>query len=158
VDRARQAGLSGLIVPDLPIDEADELTAIGQSAGLKLIQLVTPTTPPDRAARIARSSTGFLYCVSVTGITGERHALPAGLAEQLRRLRGVTDLPLCVGFGIGAPEQARALRDLADGVIVGSAIVRRLEQASRRPVAEVLAELAQFARDLIAALNPPVTG
>jgi tryptophan synthase alpha chain len=154
VAQAQAAGLSGLIVPDLPIDEAEPLAAICRQRDCKLIQLVTPTTPRERAVRIARLSTGFLYCVSVTGITGERRELPPELADQLRWLKQQTEVPLCVGFGISAPDQVHMLRDVADGIIVGSAIVRRLEQASRRPLAEVTAEVAALARSLTAALNP----
>ena len=119
----------------------------------KLIQLVTPTTPRDRAARIARASTGFLYCVSVTGITGERDRLPDELLDQLRWLRTQTDLPLCVGFGISRPEHVWALREVADGVIVGSAIVRRLEQAPARPLAEVTRDVGDLVQSLAEALT-----
>src|SRR5207245_1533042 len=116
--------------------------------------LVAPTTPPARAERIVKLSTGFVYCVSVAGITGERDRLPSELLDQLRRLRSLTDLPLCVGFGVSRPEHVRMLREEADGVIVGSAIVRRLEQAvgdwpaAARGVRELVA-------GLLAALNPP---
>ena len=140
LDLAKSAGLSGLIVPDLPLEECGPLAALVAGRDLKLIQLVTPTTPPERAQRIAAASTGFLYCVSVTGITGERAAIPEELLRQLAWLRKQTPLPLCVGFGIGKPEQARALREHADGIIVGSAIVRALEQgpAAVRTLAEGL--------------------
>lgn len=154
VQQAQASGLSGLIVPDLPIDEAEPLATVCRQRNCKLIQLVTPTTPRERAVRIARLSTGFLYCVSVTGITGERRELPAELVDQLRWLKQQTEVPLCVGFGISSPDQVRILRDVADGIIVGSAIVRRLEQAGRRPLAEVTAEVAELARALTAALNP----
>jgi len=120
-----------------------------------LIQLVTPTTPPDREARIARASTGFVYCVSVTGITGERDRLPAELLDQLRRLRKQTDLPLCVGFGVSRPEHVTMLRDDVDGVIVGSALVRRLEQAGTRPLPEIVKEIGDLVESLAGALNPP---
>jgi tryptophan synthase alpha chain len=128
LDQAKTAGLSGLIVPDLPLEESAPLAALATGRDLKLIQLVTPTTPPERATRIAAASTGFLYCVSVTGITGERAAVPEELLRQLAWLRQQTALPLCVGFGISKPEHARALHDHADGIIVGSAIVRAQEQ------------------------------
>src|SRR5204862_5366193 len=118
IAQAQEAGLSGASVPDLPVEEAEELTRLAAARDFKLIQLVTPTTPRDRAARIARASTGFLYCVSVTGITGERDRLPEELLDQLRWLRGQTDLPLCVGFGISRPEHVRMLREAADGIIV----------------------------------------
>jgi tryptophan synthase alpha chain len=154
VKQAQQAGLSGAIVPDLPLEESEELGSIAAARDFKLVQLVTPTTPRERALLIARRSTGFLYCVSVTGITGERDSLPPQLREQLGWLRQQTPLPLCVGFGISRPEHVRAIRDCADGVIVGSALVRRLEQAGRQPLAEVLAGLRESVRELTGALNP----
>lgn len=152
LDAAKRAGFSGLIVPDLPIDEAETLTRDAARRDLKLIHLVTPTTPPDRAARIARLSTGFLYVVSVAGITGERDRLPDELLHQLRRLRGETDLPLCVGFGVSRPDHVQMLRDHVDGIIVGSAIVRKLE--GDKPVAAMVDEVGDLSRTLVAALNP----
>src|SRR5262249_4255458 len=136
VAQAQAAGFSGAIVPDLPIDEADSRTRIAGEHDFKLIHLVTPTTPQERAARIARASTGFLYCVSVTGITGERERLPDEVLGQLAWLRQQTDLPLCVGFGISRPEHVKMLRDAVDGIIVGSALVRRLGQNTTRPLGE----------------------
>lgn len=121
------AGFAGLILPDLPHEESEPLLGQATSRGLALIRLVTPTTPPERAAEIATRTTGFLYVVSVTGITGARASLPADLSGQLKQLRAFTALPLCVGFGISTPEQAKLLHGQADGVIVGSAIVRCLE-------------------------------
>jgi tryptophan synthase alpha chain len=152
--QAQAAGLCGAIVPDLPIEETDELAQHAATRDFKLIQLVTPTTPRDRAARIARSSTGFLYYVSVAGITGERDQLPEQLVDQLRWLRGQTELPICVGFGISKPGHVQMLRDVADGVIVGSALVRRLEQAGTRPLADILREIGDLAQSLAEALNP----
>ncbi len=150
LEQAAAAGFSGAIVPDLPMEEAENLAGIAAARDFKLIHLVTPTTPPERAARIARLSTGFLYCVSVTGITGERDRLPDEILHQLRRLRQETDLPLCVGFGVSRPEHVRMLRDEVDGVIVGSAIVRRLGEHGQKSVEDVGA----LARSLVAALNP----
>jgi tryptophan synthase alpha chain len=154
VERAQAAGLSGAIVPDLPVEEAEALARLAAGRDFKLIQLVTPTTPRDRAVRIAQASTGFLYCVSVTGITGERDRLPEELLGQLAWLRTQTRLPICVGFGISKPEHVRMLRDTADGVIVGSALVRRLEQADTRPVEQVIEEIGSLAQALVEALNP----
>ena len=154
LQQARAAGLSGAIVPDLPVEESEELAALAAADDFKLIQLVTPTTPRERAVRIAKASTGFLYCVSVTGITGERSSLPPELPAQLIWLRQETDLPLCVGFGISRAEHVQMLRPLADGVIVGSAIVRRLEQGAQRPLTELAAEIGALAQSLADALNP----
>jgi tryptophan synthase alpha chain len=146
VRTARVAGLSGLIVPDLVADEADEFAAVCRHADCKLILLVTPTTTPERAARIVRLCTGFVYCVSVVGITGERDRLPADLAKQIGRLRTMTDLPLCVGFGVSRPEHVRHLRDVADGVIVGSALVKKLEQGGPAEVVAAVGELSAALR------------
>jgi tryptophan synthase alpha chain len=158
LERAQRAGLSGAIIPDLPVDEADELARRAADRDFKLIQLVTPTTPRERAVRIARSSTGFLYYVSVAGITGERDRLPEELAGQLAWLRTQTDLPLCVGFGISKPEHVRLLREVADGIIVGSAIVRCLAKAPARPLPDIGREIVGLAGTLLRALNPSAAG
>lgn len=152
LEQAQTAGFHGAIVPDLPVEESESLAHLAAARNFKLIQLVTPTTPPDRAARIARLSTGFLYCVSVTGITGERDRLPDALLNQLRRLRQETDVPLCVGFGISKPEHIKILHDVADGVIVGSALVRRFEQIGVKSRDQVLAEMSAYVQSLVAAL------
>ena len=107
----------------------------------------------DRAVRIAQASSGFLYCVSITGITGARESIPEELLEQLAWLRTQTQLPLCVGFGISKPVHVQKLKDVADGVIVGSAIVRQLEQARARPAAEVIAQIGQYVQTLIEPLQ-----
>jgi len=148
---ALDAGFSGAIVPDLPVEEAGELVTLAAKHDFKLILLVTPTTPRERAQKIAQFSTGFLYCVSVVGITGERSQLPSDLLDQLRWLRTQTTLPMCVGFGISKPEHVRTLRDSADGVIVGSALVRRLE--AKRPIDEVVREVGEMVQQLAAALH-----
>ena len=131
--RRQAAGVAGAIVPDLLVEEAGELAAICKAADFSLIQLVTPTTPRERAVRIAKSSTGFLYYVSVTGITGERTELPPALVDNVGWLRTQTDLPICIGFGISQPEHVKLLAPVADGLIVGSAIVRRVAEAATKP-------------------------
>lgn len=146
VAQAKDAGLSGLIVPDLVADEADALAAICRAADCKLVLLVTPTTTMERAGKILKLCTGFVYCVSVVGITGERDRLPPELAAHLARLRTMTDLPLCVGFGVSRADQVRHLKEVADGVIVGSALVKKLEQGGPAAVVEAV-------RDLSAALR-----
>lgn len=153
VDEAKRAGVAGAIVPDLLIEESAELADICQAADFSLIQLVTPTTPRDRALRIAERSTGFLYYVSVTGITGERTALPQQLLDNVSWLREQTDTPICIGFGISQPEHVRLLAPVADGLIVGSAIVRRIATAENRPKADVLREVGEYVGSLLAALN-----
>jgi tryptophan synthase alpha chain len=153
LEQAQASGLSGAIVPDLPVEETEAIARLAARRDFKLIQLVTPTTPRERAVHIARNSTGFLYCVSVTGITGERDRLPPQLLDQLAWLRRQTDLPLCIGFGISKPEHVRLLREAADGIIVGSALVRRVEQAGQRPLDEVVREVGDLAQSLAEALN-----
>jgi len=155
VAQAADAGLSGVIVPDLPVEESAGLSALCLARELSLIQLVTPTTPRERAVRIAKASRGFLYYVSIAGITGERTELPPELTEQVRWLRSQTDLPICIGFGISRPEHVTRLRDVADGLIVGSALVRKLAGATGRPRADVLQELGDLAGSLLEALQAP---
>jgi tryptophan synthase alpha chain len=150
---AQAAGIAGMIVPDLPAEESEQLSSICRAADFSLVQLVAPTTPRERALRIAQTSTGFLYYVSVTGITGERTALPEELFDNLRWLRGKTELPICVGFGISRPEHVRALAPVADGLIVGSALVRRVAEAAARPRQQVLKEIGDYVAELLAALR-----
>ena len=150
---AKAAGTAGAIVPDLPVEEADELSDICRQEDFSLIQLVTPTTPRERAVRIAESSTGFVYYVSVTGITGERDQLPSQLIDDVSWLREQTRLPICIGFGISQPEHVRQLAGVADGLIVGSALVRRIAEARHRPRDQVLREVGDLAADLIAVLE-----
>jgi tryptophan synthase alpha chain len=152
-DDAHERGVAGLIVPDLPVEESAELAGICRERDLSLIQLVTPTTPRDRALRIAETSTGFLYYVSVAGITGERTSLPPELVENVGWLRGQTDLPICIGFGISRPEHVTMLAPVADGLIVGSAIVRRIATAAEKPRKEVLADVGEYVATLLDALS-----
>jgi tryptophan synthase alpha chain len=134
---AAEAGVDGAIVADLPPEEAGPLAAEAEPTGLDLIHLVAPTSTPPRVRLIARRSRGFIYVVSVTGVTGERQDIPADLAAQIRTLRLVTTKPVCVGFGISTPAQVAAVGRLADGAIVGSAIVRMIEdRAGSRTLVE----------------------
>ena len=151
VGEAAAVGLTGLIVPDLPIEESSLLAKACRQAGVALVRLVTPTTPPERAARIAAESTGFLYCVSVAGVTGERVSLPQQLKDRVRWLKEQTDVQILVGFGISRPEQVREVGDVADGVIVGSALVRHLEATSGDQRQTALASIAQHVGELVAA-------
>lgn len=152
---AKAAGLAGAIVPDLPVEESAALAKICRAADFSLIQLVTPTTPRPRAVQIAETSTGFLYYVSVTGITGERGDLPPDLIDNVAWLRKQTPLPVCIGFGISTAEHVRRLAPVADGLIVGSAVVRRIAAATdeKKPREAVLADVGNFVGELLAALN-----
>jgi tryptophan synthase alpha chain len=153
VDDIAAGGLAGLIVPDLPVEESAQLAAICGKRDVSLIQLVTPTTPRERAVRIAETSTGFLYYVSVAGITGERTKLPPELVDNVGWLRTQTDLPICIGFGISTPEHVRLLAPVADGLIVGSAIVRRIAAAAEKPRDQVIREIGDYVSELLAALK-----
>ena len=150
--RAVQSGFDGAIIPDLPVQECGDISKVAADQGLCLIQLITPTTPMDRAETIVNSTTGFIYYVSVTGITGERTQLPASLGDRIQSIRNLTDLPVCVGFGISQPDQVQELREIADGVIVGSAIVRRMEENKELSQAEQIAEVGEF----VATLKKPL--
>ncbi|MDY0169892.1 MAG: tryptophan synthase subunit alpha [Thermoguttaceae bacterium] len=153
VAAARAAGVAGAIVPDLPADESQALAAACRREDLSLIQLITPTTPRDRALRIAEQTTGFIYYVSIAGITGERNELPPEIADNVAWLREQTPLPVCIGFGISRPEHVRQLAPVADGLIVGSAIVRRIAEANQKPREAVLRDIAAYADQLLAALR-----
>jgi tryptophan synthase alpha chain len=153
VGEIQERGLAGLIVPDLPVEESAQLAGICGRNGISLIQLVTPTTPRERAVRIAETSTGFLYYVSVAGITGERTTLPPELVDNVGWLRTQTDLPICIGFGISRPEHVKLLAPVADGLIVGSAIVRRIAEADKKPREQVLREVGDYVAELLGALN-----
>lgn len=126
---AAAAGVDGLIVPDLPAEEAGELETACQAHELALIYLLAPTSTAKRIEVIAARSTAFIYLMSLTGVTGARQSLPPDLAAFIQRVRGQTDLPLAVGFGISTPQQARQVAGLAEGVIVGSAVIRAVEEA-----------------------------
>jgi tryptophan synthase alpha chain len=140
--RAAAAGASGLIVPDLPHDEAGELRAACDAEGLALVPLVAPTTTPDRIEEIGADARGFVYTVSLTGTTGERAELPPGLAETVDRVRAATSVPVAVGFGISTAEHARVVAEVADGVIVGSRVVRAAGEGGASAVGALVAELA----------------
>jgi tryptophan synthase alpha chain len=140
--RAAAAGAAGLIVPDLPHEESETVRSACADAGLALIALVAPTTTDTVLAEIGSDATGFIYAVSLVGTTGERGELPPGLAALVERIRGATEIPVAVGFGISTGEQARSVGELADGVIVGSRVVRAAGENGADGVREVVADLA----------------
>jgi tryptophan synthase alpha chain len=132
--RAADAGAHGVLVTDLPVGADPALERRFGEGPLAFIRLVAPTTPQERMAEIARHGSGFVYLISRLGVTGVREELPSELPATVARLRGATDLPICVGFGVSRPEQARAVAELADGVVVGSAIVRAAGESVERAV------------------------
>lgn len=146
---AKAAGVDGLIIPDLPMEEGDELRAAADAAGLDLVQFVAPTSTPDRIERAAQMATGFVYVVSLTGVTGIREALPEQVATLAGAVKAVTDRPVAVGFGISRPEHVRQVVRVADAAIVGSAIVRLCGEGLE--LDELARQVKQFAIELKAA-------
>lgn len=137
LEQAKEAGIDGLIVVDLPPEEDAELCIPAQKAGLNFIRLATPTTDDERLPRVLQNTSGFVYYVSITGITGAAEAQADAVAPEVARIKSRTDLPIIVGFGVKTPETARSIAGIADGTVVGSAIVNEIAQG--KPVAEILA-------------------
>jgi tryptophan synthase alpha chain len=135
--KAKAAGIDGLIIVDLPPEEDAELCLPAQAAGLNFIRLATPTTDDKRLPRVLQNTSGFVYYVSITGITGAAEAEAVDVAPEVARIKAGTDLPVIVGFGINTPEKSRAIAGIADGAVVGSAIVSLI--GAGKPVSEVLA-------------------
>ncbi len=154
MDRCVEAGIDGATVPDLPVEEASSFFTMANERDFRLVCFVTPATKAERRAMAIKHAAGFIYYISVRGITGERSALPPDLVENIAELKDLTDVPVAVGFGISEPAQARAVAQAADGVIVGSAIVKRMSQAAsdgRDPVGaalEFIKLIAGATRDL----------
>ena len=140
---AHEAGADGFIVPDLPPEEAEEFYAAIRGLDMPLIPMLSPTSSSDRMEMIARNAKGFIYLVSVIGITGERKSLAEGLGDLIAQVREHTSVPVCVGFGIGTPEQAKAVGKMADGVIVGTACVKTIG-GSQTPVETAKQFAAEF--------------
>jgi tryptophan synthase alpha chain len=151
---AVDAGADGAIVVDMPPEESEPLASEAAAAGLDLVYMAAPTSTPARVRLIARTSRGFIYVVSLTGVTGERKELPAALASQIEVLRGVTAMPLCVGFGISTPAQAAVVGRIADGAVVGSAIVRLVEARAGSPT--LVDDVGKFIAELKAPLREPL--
>jgi tryptophan synthase alpha chain len=157
VAEARSAGFDGLIVPDLPPPEAQRICDTIRTGGLDTILMVAPTTASRRREEIARLSSGFVYYLSVSGITGERDQLPADLAENVRELKALTDRPVCVGFGISQPRHVAELTGMADGAIVGSAVVKRMKTHSNDGPAVIARVLGDYTRELLNRADQPDT-
>ncbi|MBL9136663.1 MAG: tryptophan synthase subunit alpha [Verrucomicrobiales bacterium] len=153
IAEAAKAGVDGLLVLDLPPEEADDYERLMKDAGLCAIWLVAPTTPEDRIARIAARGSGFLYYVSREGVTGMQSTIADTMGAKVARIRAHTTLPIAVGFGVSNADQARTVAAAGDGVVVGSAIVSRIAQHGDSP--ELVGEVARFVQDLVAAVHRP---
>lgn len=153
VRQAAGSGVDALIVPDLPPEEAADLVKAADASGLGIVFLAAPTTPPDRLAKIVAASSPFIYYVSLVGTTGAREALPDELAAGVAAAKRLSVKPVVVGFGVSRPEQAASVAKVADGVIVGSAIVRVISENAARPPAEIAAAAADFARPIAEAVK-----
>jgi tryptophan synthase alpha chain len=153
VAMSKQAGIDGLILPDLPPPEAESICDRVRAGGLDTVLLVAPTTTPQRRAEIARLSSGFIYYLSVSGITGERAKLPADVAANVRQLKGMTDRPVCVGFGISRPSHVAELQGVADGAIVGSAYVKRMKPHLAEGANALAREVGSLTRELLSAVR-----
>jgi len=151
---AVDAGVDGAIVADLPPEESDPLGAEATAAGLDLVYMVAPTSTPARVRLIARKSRGFIYVVSLTGVTGERQQLPSDMATQIATIRRETAMPVCVGFGISTPAQVATVGRVADGAAVGSAIVRLVESRAGSPT--LVEDVGKFIAELKAPLREPL--
>jgi tryptophan synthase alpha chain len=149
VATAKGAGFDGLILPDLPPPEAEGICERVWAGGLDTILLVAPTTTPQRRAEIAKLSSGFVYYLSVSGITGERDELPSDVVENVRQLKGLTDRPVCVGFGISKPGHVAGLRGVADGAIVGSSVVKAMRLRMHEGSDAVAREVGRLTRELL---------
>lgn len=148
---ASQVGVDGIIIPDLPPEDGAPYLDPCRKVGIDPILLAAPTTRPERLEMLVRETRGFLYYVSLQGVTGARTGLAAGIEENVRRAQSLGDVPVCVGFGVGTPEQAATIGAYADGVVVGSAIVDRIEAASSK--ASAVEDVAAFIGELKAALR-----
>jgi tryptophan synthase alpha chain len=148
-----RAGVDALIAPDLLPEEAGEIAPVLAARGVRTVFLLAPTSGPGRIAQAARAASGFLYFVSVTGVTGARRSAPAEIAPMVAAVRARSPVPVVIGFGVSTPAQARALAPLADGVVVGSAIVQRIAEGGTR--AERAARVRRFVASLKRALRQP---
>jgi len=152
VNDAVKSGVDGVIVADLPPEEASELISPSKEYGLATIFLVAPTSTPERVKLIAETSTGYIYCVSTTGVTGAREKVSDALAPMIKLIREYTDKPISVGFGVSTPDQAREVSKMADGVIIGSAIVNLIEKYKDDPE-KMLVSVEEFASSIAYAIN-----
>jgi len=151
VKDSRASGVDGVIIPDLPPEEAGEILSIAKKENFSIVFLAAPTSTDDRLKNIAAKSSGFIYYVSLTGVTGARKKLPSDIVAHVRKLKGMTKKPVCVGFGISEPAQAKKIAAFADGVIVGSAVIRVIEKNKGK--AALYKKVAAFTKSLSKAVH-----
>lgn len=149
--KAKEAGVDGILVVDLPPEEAGELRQYTDPAGIDFISLIAPTTSTDRVKKIAAHATGFLYYISITGVTGTAKPQVAEVKKDVERIRRVTALPLAIGFGISTPQQVAEFAPYADGIVVGSAIVKMIAENSQR--ADLVTVVSEYAREMKKAIS-----
>ncbi|MBN1254944.1 MAG: tryptophan synthase subunit alpha [Deltaproteobacteria bacterium] len=152
--RAKEAGVDGILVVDLPPEEAAELRQYTDPKGIDFISLIAPTTNTERVKRIASHATGFLYYISITGVTGTAKPQVEEVAKDIKRIRTVTELPLVVGFGISTPQQAKEIAPFADGIVIGSAVVRMIDEYSGK--FDLVTQVAHYARQIKEAISLPL--
>ncbi len=152
VEEAANLGIDGFMIPDMPVEEAGEFRHLCRARGQHLIQFISPTTPPARMKTIAASSSGFLYCFALKGITGIRDSVDANLGPYMADVRGATDLPLAIGFGISKPEHVAAVVPHGDAAIVGTGLIRVISECNERG-GDLEAEVAEYVRGLAGALH-----
>ena len=151
VKQAKAAGVDGVIIPDLPVEEAGDLRAYAMKADLATIFFVAPTTTAARLRPVVEATTGFIYYVSVAGVTGARQAVASEIEAKIRLVKALTDKPVCVGFGVSTPEQARVISRVADGVIVGSAIVQEIQKHAA--ASDLASRVGSFVATLVKAIK-----
>lgn len=149
IERALKAGLDGLTIPDLPVEENQEIFELAGKSDFKIICFIAPTTTDQRMALITQKTQGFLYYISVVGITGVRDKLPEDIIQNIHKLKQMTSIPVAVGFGVSTPEHARMIGSVADGVIVGSAIVKEIEKHTNQPLEKLVVSVGEFIEKLI---------
>jgi len=152
---SRAVGVDGLIVPDLPLEESKELRDITERFRIELISFIAPTSTPERIDAIAKVAQGFIYCVSVTGVTGTRENLSLDVAEMIRKIRPYTDIPLAIGFGISNTKQAKEMIKYTDAIIVGSAVVKLIENY-QNDLSVLLGQVRSFVKSLKEAITEEV--
>ncbi len=149
VEKAFKAGLDGLTIPDLPVEESDEIFEIAKKNDFKIVCFIAPTTTEQRMSLITQKSQGFLYYISVVGITGIRDRIPNDVVQNINKLKQMTNTPIVVGFGVSTPEHAKLIGRVADGVIVGSAIIKEVEKYTNKHSTELVKCVGEFVGQLV---------